>query len=179
MKFIKGKSLLICILILIILVSIGVFAILKFNENKTKLDAEMNNRGSSIILDANGKAKEGEFKSKTSDQTLSELQKAQVNVTDKISSSISFPKGAKDSVGTWVVENLKSNNVIMQCEVYQDEKLLAKSVPIYPDEHIETVNLLDNLESGTYDVVAYINYFKLDTNEYISKAGYKINLVVQ
>ena len=179
MKILKGKPLFACILIFITLMSIGLLAVMKFNENKTKTDEDMSNKESSIFLDANGEAKDGEFKSKTSEQILSELQKAQVNVTDKISSSILFPNGAKDSTGTWVVENLKSNNVIMQCEVYQDEKLLAKSVPIYPDEHIETVNLLDNLASGTYDVIAYINYFKLDTNEYISKAGYKINLVVQ
>ncbi len=99
-------------------------------------------------------------------------------VTDKISSSAVFENGAKGNLGTWIVENLPENNVVMQCEIYDCEKLLIKSVPIYPDQHIERIELLESVEAGSHDVTAYINYFTLDTKEYISKVGYKINLTI-
>jgi hypothetical protein len=177
-KLINGKSLIVLSVLLVIFTSMGVFAIVNFININNNSKNQTNDK-SSMYLDINGKAEDGLNKPKTTDQILSELKKAQVNVTDKISSSVSFTSGTKGSSGSWVVENLASNNVIMQCEIFQDEKLLAKSVPIYPNEHIETINVLESLSPGTYNVVAYINYYKLDTKEYISKAGYKIKLIVQ
>ena len=67
----------------------------------------------------------------------------------------------------------------MQCEIYLNDKVIAKSVPIYPNQHIENVILLEDIKPGTYDVIAYINYYKLASKDYISKAGYKIKLVVR
>ena len=57
--------------------------------------------------------------------------------------------------------------------------MIAKSVPIKPDQHIETIILSENLESGQYDVIAYINYYDPDSGEYLAKAGFKIKLTVQ
>jgi hypothetical protein len=178
-KFLKGKSLPIIVLLLFALMSISVFAFINFSADKTEPKSNTSINNNSIHLDANGKADNGEYKSKSSEQILSELKKAQINVTDKISSSVSFDNGAKGSSGSWVVENLASNNVIMQCEIFINNNLCAKSVPIYPNEHIESIKLLNDLKSGTYDAVAFINYYKFDTKEYISKAGYKIKLIVQ
>lgn len=167
------------IVFLILLLLIGVFAALKLTANNSVYNSTTSNKSSSMHLDANGKADGGGYMSKSSEQILSELKKAQINVTDKISSSALFSSGIKGSSGSWVVENLASNNVIMQCEIYINNNLFAKSVPIYPNEHIESILLLNDLKPGTYDAVAFINYYKLDTKEYISKAGYKIKLVVQ
>jgi hypothetical protein len=179
MKLFKGKRLLIMIVLLILLFLIGVLATLNLIANKSTTNSTTSNNSSSMHLDNNGKADDGKFKSKTREQVLSELKKAQINVTDKISSSVIFESGAKGSSGSWIVENLASNNVIMQCEIFINNNLCAKSVPIYPNEHIESIKLLNDLKSGTYDAVTFINYYKLDTKEYISKAGYKIKLIVQ
>jgi methionine-rich copper-binding protein CopC len=179
MNLFKGKRLFIMIVFLILLLSIGVFAALKLTANNSVYNSTTINKSSSMHLDANGKADSGEYKAKTSEQVLSELKKAQINVTDKISSSALFSSGIKGSSGSWVAQNLASNNVIMQCEIYINNSLFAKSVPINPNEHIESITLLNDLKSGSYDAVAFINYYKLDTKEYISKAGYKIKLIVQ
>lgn len=178
MKLFKGKQLILMIVLLILLLFIGVFAVMHFTADKSKLNRQLSDNSSSMNLEDNGKGLNGEYKSKTASQVLTELQKAQVNVTDKISSACIFNSGTKDSTGLWVVENLPANNVIMQCEIFLEDKLLAKSVPIYPNEHIESIKLLNDIKAGTYDVVAYINYYKLDSKEYISKAGYKIKLTV-
>ena len=130
-------------------------------------------------LDDNGKAIEGAIESKTPEEILEDLKKAQVNVTDKLSSHIFFSSGKTGTEGSWTVENLEANNVIMQCEVYLDYRLIAKSVPIKPNQHIENITLSEDINPGQYDVIAYVNYFKLDTNEYLSKAGFKIKLTVQ
>ena len=179
MKLRKSKHIVFLILLLVITISLGVISVSYFNSSTNKSDVPTSTKKNNVQLDENGKAVDGEFKPKSSNEVLLELQKEQVNVTDKISSSALFHSGAKGSIGSWVVENLESNNVIMQCEIYLDDKVLAISVPVYPNEHIESISLLEDIKPGTYDVVAYINYFKLDSKEYISKAGYKIKLVVR
>jgi hypothetical protein len=178
-KFIKDKSLPIFVLLLVALIALSVFAFVRFSSNKTQSNNTTISKRSSMRLDTNGKADSGEYMTKSSEQILSELKKAEIYVTDKISSSVLFENGLKGSNGSWVVENLASNNVIMQCEVFIGDKLFAKSVPIYPNEHIERIKLLNDLKSGSYDAIAYINYYKLGTKVYISKAGYKIKIVVQ
>jgi len=77
------------------------------------------------------------------------------------------------------VENPAENNIIQQAEVYLLDKLIAKSTPIYPDQHITEVTLLDQVRAGEYEVIAYLNYYDIDTKEFISKAGYMIHLTVR
>ena len=170
----KKKKILIIALLLVFLLAAGAFVYISLTNQGSPADP-----GASVGLDDNGNALDGGYKAKTKEQILSDLQKAQVTVTDKISSSVVFKSGAKGSYGTWVVENLPENNVVMQCEIYDGDKLLAKSVPILPDQHIEQIELLEPVEAGSHDVTAYINYFTLDTKTYISKAGYKINLTIK
>lgn len=54
----------------------------------------------------------------------------------------------------------------MQCEVHLGKKLIAKSASIRPNQHIESLSLLGNMEVGTYDVTTYVNYYTLDTSIY-------------
>jgi hypothetical protein len=110
---------------------------------------------------------------------LEDLKKQQLIVTDKLSSNILFPSGKPGSIGDWIVENPHENQVIQQAEVYLDGKLIAKSVPIYPNQHIKAIELKQDIPTGEYGVIAYINYFNIHTKEYISKAGYKIHLSVR
>ncbi|MFT9055502.1 MAG: hypothetical protein ABF449_02590 [Ethanoligenens sp.] len=169
----KKKRIIIIALLLVLSVSAGAagyFGMTVLNRRSATAPA--------VRLDTNGSAISGVYQGKSKEQVLSDLQKAEVTVTDKVSSSAVFDSGAKGSYGTWVVENLQENNVIMQCEIYDGDKLLAKSVPIYPNQHIERIELLESVEAGSHDVTAYISYFTLDTKKYISKAGYKINLTV-
>lgn len=170
----KTKTLIIIALLLVFLLAAGAFVYVSLTNHSSPA-----NTGASVSLNDNGSALDGDYKAKTNEQILSDLQKAQATVTDKISSSAVFESGAKGSLGTWIVENLPENNVIMQCEIYDGEKLLAKSVPIYPNQHIERIELLEPVETGSHDFTAYINYFALDTKAYISKAGYKINLTIK
>ena len=169
----KKKALIITLLLVFLLATAGAIVYVSLTNQGSPAGT-----GPSVGLDDNGNALDGGYKSKTKEQILSDLQKAQVTVTDKISSSAIFDSGAKGSYGTWIVENLSENNVIMQCEIYDGERLICKSVPIYPNQHIERIELLEPVEAGSRDVTAYINYFTLDTKAYISKAGYKINLTI-
>ena len=173
------KKLLIVIILTFLFCTIGVGIYTGITAGLFSRPAKSSTADSPIQLQENGSAVDGAAQSKTSEEVLKNLQKAQINVTDKLSSSILFPNGKAGAVGSWTVENLKTNNVIMQCEVIVDDKLIARSVPIKPDQHIENITLLEDVKSGQYDVIAYINYFSLDTNKYISKAGFKIKLTVQ
>ena len=132
----------------------------------------------SIYLEDEGSSTVGEVKMKEREEILKELEKQQLIVTDKLSSNITFPSGDIGTIGEWIVENPKENNIIQQAEVYLDDLLIAKSTPIYPDQHITAIELLEELSSGEYEVIAYINYYDIESKEFISKAGYKIHLTV-
>lgn len=131
-----------------------------------------------VYLEDEGYSLDGEVKTKSREDILKELENQQLVVTDKLSSNITFSSGQAGISGNWIVENLEENNIIQQAEVYFGELLIAKSTPIYPNQHIEAVELLKDVESGEYDVIAYINYYDIETKEFISKAGYKVHLTV-
>lgn len=173
------KKLLIVIILVFLFCTAGIGIYTGITTGLFSRPAKSSGADSSIQIQENGSAVNGAAQSKTSEEILKDLQKAQINVTDRLSSSILFPNGKAGAVGSWTVENLKTNNVIMQCEVFMNDKLVARSAPIKPDQHIENITLLENVKVGQYDVIAYVNYFSLDTNEYISKAGFKIKLTVQ
>ena len=180
----QKKKLLVLLLIFLIfcMAGFGIYALVTFDSNtNTKINSssDASNTGESKLLEENGNAVDGTAEAKTPEEILEDLQKAQINVTDKLSSNIFFTNGNSGTEGSWTVDNLESNNVIMQCEVYLDDRLIAKSVQIKPNQHIDNITLSEEIKPGLYDVIAYVNYFKLDTNEYISKAGFKIKLTVQ
>ncbi len=132
-----------------------------------------------IYLEDDGGAIDGEAKAKDREEIMNELEKQQLVVTDKLSSNITFTHGEVGTVGDWMVENPKENNIILQAEVYLGDKLIAKTTPIYPNQHITGVELLADVECGEYIVTAYLNYYNIDTKEFISKAGYNIHLTVR
>lgn len=177
----KKKTLVLLLLFLLFcMAGFGIYALITFDSNtKTNSSSDVSSTGESKQLDENGNAVNGAVQSKTPEEILEDLKKAQINVTDKLSSHILFPNGKSGTEGSWSVENVETNNVIIQCEVFLDDKMIAKSVPIKPNQHIDTISLLENVKAGQYDVIAYVNYYKLDTSEYISKAGFKITLTVQ
>ena len=109
---------------------------------------------------------------------LSRLQKQEVTVTDKVSAQASFSSGAKGSIGTWEVENPSSNTVIMQCEIMLDGETMAKSAPIYPGQHIDSLTLSKNVTPGNHSVTAAIKYYNKTTKAYLGMADYKIRLSV-
>lgn len=87
-------------------------------------------------LDDDGTSLDG-MKEVTDNETLlSELEKQQVMVTDKLSSNITFTSGDIGSIGEWIVENLEENQIIQHVEVYLGDVLIAKSTPIYPNQYI-------------------------------------------
>lgn len=132
-----------------------------------------------IQLDNSGTAEDGTMETKSQEQTLSELQKQQLQITDKVSTYMQFPSGKKGSSGSWTVENPASNKVIMQCEVFLGSRSIAKTVPIKPNQHINGINLTDDIAPGTYKAVACIYYFNPDTNVYISQSQYTLSLTVK
>ncbi len=129
-------------------------------------------------LNDDGGSEYGEAESTDRDKILEELEKQQLVVTDKLSSNITFPNGESETIGEWIVENPKENTVIMQAQVYLDDVLIAKSTPIYPNQHITGIELLSNVEAGEYEVTAYLDYYDIETKEFISKAGYRIHLTI-
>ena len=130
-------------------------------------------------LDDNGSAVDGAMQSKSQEQILKELQDQQINVTDKLGSHLYFPNSKAGTEGSWIVENVETNTVTMQCEVYLDDRMIAKSVPIKPNQHIETIVLSEDVAPGEYEVIAYVNYYDLSSGTYLAKAGFKVSLTVQ
>ena len=93
----QKKKLLVLLLIFLILcmAGFGIYALITFDSNtNTKINSssDVRNTGESKLLDKNGNAVDGVAQSKTPEEILEDLQKAQVNVTDKLSSNIFFPK---------------------------------------------------------------------------------------
>lgn len=130
-------------------------------------------------LEDEGSAIEGTAQAKTTEDILNELEKQQLIVTDKLSSSITFESGDIGTVGEWIVENPEENSIIQQAEVYWNNALIAKITPIYPNQHITGVELLAEMESGEYEGIAYLNYYDIETKAFISKAGYAIHITVK
>lgn len=125
-----------------------------------------------------GHATPGPVSSETSSDILAKLKKEQAMVTDDVSSSAQFPSGKSGTTGSFAVENLSSNNVIMQASLSLNGKEIAKSPPIYPGEHIDGVTLSQAVPAGTFEAVATLSYYNPATKAYISKAGYKIHMTV-
>lgn len=136
-------------------------------------------KATSVYLDDDSSSIDGQAQARSREDILKELEKQQLIVTDKLSSHISFPVGKVDTIGEWIVENLEENSIIQQAEVYLDDVLIARTTPIYPNQHITGISLLEEVKTGEYEVIAYLNYYDLDTKEFISKAGYKIRLTIK
>ena len=132
-----------------------------------------------VYLDDDGSSVDGEAQAKAREDILKELEKQQLIVTDKLSSHIAFASGKVGAIGEWIVENPKENSIIQQAEVYLDGVLIGRTTPIYPNQHITGITLLEEVKKGEYEVTAYLNYYDLDTKEFISKAGYKIRLTIK
>lgn len=129
-------------------------------------------------LDDTGSAKPGSSSNPSQRELLSRLQKQEVTVTDKVSAQATFSSGAKGSTGTWEVENPASNTVIMQCEINLDGTSVAKTAPIYPGQHIDSLVLSQTTTSGNHSAVATIRYYNKETKAYLGMADYKIHLCV-
>ena len=166
-------------IILISAVLLILLLILLYANTMNKRPDTVSSSTQPSYLDDAGSAIDGAVETKSREELLEELKKQQLIVTDKLSSNISFPFGKEGTVGEWIVENPPENQVVQQAEVYLDGMLIAKSVPIYPNQHIKAIELKKDIPTGEYGVIAYIHYYNIDTKEYISKAGYKIHLSVR
>jgi hypothetical protein len=127
-------------------------------------------------LDDNGEAKDGSAPEKSKEDMLAELEAQQIVVTDNISTNISFPSGKTGEIGTWKVENIAENNVIMQVEVFIGTQLVAKTTPIYPDQYIDEITLDADIPTGDTPAVAYINYYDIETKNLVGKTAYDITI---
>lgn len=175
LKLWDGKRIVFLILLLILLIAIAVLLCFKNCSGPWILREP---ETTPAYLEDEGGSLEGEAEQANRDALLAELEKQQLVVTDKLSSNITFESGEAGAVGEWVVENPADNTVIMQAEVYLEEVLIAKSAPIYPDQHITGIGLLREIERGEHEVTIYLDYYNLETKEFISKAGYKIHLTI-
>ena len=173
----KKTLFIIFIPLLVLIAGFGIWTLT--NPNAFSQPADNSNKVNTKRIDEDGNAIDGGVKSKTQEEILKELQADQINVTDKLSSNIFFPSGKAGAEGNWVVENVETNTVAIQCEVYLGDKMIAKSVPIKPNQHIETILLSEDVDPGQYEVIAYVNYFSLEKGDYLAKAGFKISLTVQ
>jgi hypothetical protein len=115
---------------------------------------------------------------KTHEEILADLEKQQVIVTDTLSSHAAFPSGKKGTAGEWMIENVKTNNVIQQGEIYLGDVCIARSAPLLPGQHVESITLIEDVPAGTREVIAYMNYFNCDTQAFISRAGFNIKMTV-
>ena len=163
------------ILMLIVLIAIAVFICFKSCSGHSLFGKP---ETTSVYLEDESGSLEGEAEQADIEKMLAELAKQQLIVTDKLSSNITFESGTVGTVGEWIVENPADNKVIIQAKVYLDDTLIAKSTPIYPDQHITGIELLEIVETGEYEITVYLDYYGVETKEFISKAGYRIHLTV-
>jgi hypothetical protein len=129
-------------------------------------------------LNDTGSALPGGSSTPSRQDILSQLQKQEVNVTDQVSAQASFFCGSVGSAGAWTVENSTSNSVIVQCEIIWNGKSVAKSVPIYPGQHIDSITLSQPVSPGNYNVTATIKYYNKTTKEYLGMTDYGIHMSV-
>jgi hypothetical protein len=169
----RKKVILICMVSFLL-----VLLLILLYVNNMNLESTGNPTTTTSYLSGDGNAIDGIAGTKSSEEILDSLRKQELVVTDTLSSNIIFSTGQAGTVGSWVVENPSTNNVIQQAEIYYNGQLIAKSVPIFPNQHIESIELNQDIPTGEYEAIAYINYYKLDTQEYVSKTGYKIHLTV-
>ncbi len=171
----KKKKVIIILIIVFAIAAIALFLLKSCNEDQSTTEPETK----PVLLEDEGSSIDGEAQTRSKEEILEELKKQQLIVTDKISSNIIFNSGEVGSIGEWIVENLKENDVIQQAEVYWNDVLIAKTTPIYPNQHITGVSLLESIEPGEYEATAYLNYYDTETKEFLSKAGYSIHLTVR
>lgn len=174
----KGKRILLLAVLLICSTLLVVFSAVFKGWILGQTQVSTTDGSAAPVLEDNGSALQGAVSSMSPEEVLDQLREQQVNVTDKISSHITFPNGKEGSTGTWEVENLPSNDVIMQCEVVLNGETIAKSVPIQPGEHIDHISLLQDVESGTSEVTALISYYSTNTQDYLGQAAYQISMTV-
>lgn len=116
----------------------------------------------------------GSAPSKSEQELLEALKKKQITVTDKVSTSAVFPIGNKGTEGTWSIDNLKTNNVVMQAEIHLNGRIISMSPQLRPGQYSAKLKLSNTIPSGQYRATAYIDYYDLKTLDYISRAGYEI-----
>jgi hypothetical protein len=100
-------------------------------------------------------------------------------VKDNLALCVSFPDGSAGSAGTWQLSNSDSNDVIMQAKIYIDDSLIATSPAVKPGKNVKSITLQNDLKEGSYDAIAYINYYDVDTQVYRGSAGYRVNVTVK
>ena len=171
----KKKKVIIILIIVFAIAVVALFLLKSCNEDQNTDELET----TPIILKDESRSIDGEAQIKTKEDILEELKEQQLIVTDKLSSNITFESGEVGTIGEWVVENLKENDVIQQAEVYWNDVLIAKTTPIYPNQHITGVSLLESINPGEYEATAYLNYYDTEKKEFLSKAGYAIHLTVR
>lgn len=175
----KKKKVVLMILIPLLLVMAAGACVIALNGFSLFTGPAESRAADTKHLDENGSAVDGTIQSKAQEQILKELQDQQINVTDKLGSHIYFPSGKAGTEGNWIVENVETNTVTIQCEVYMGDKMIAKSVPIKPNQHIESIILSEDVAPGEYTVIAYVNYYDISSGSYLAKAGFKVSLTVQ
>ena len=123
---------------------------------------------------------DGTYESMSREEILADLQQRQQVVTDQVSSNVIFLSGDAGTKGEWVLQNPESNSVIQQAEIYygDDNILIGKTVPVKPGQYINTVELLEDMESGEYEALVYINYYNVNDKAFAGKAGYKVHLTI-
>jgi len=98
----KKKVLVILLLFLFFcMAGFGIYALITFDSNiNANRSADISSTDESKQLDENGNAVSGAVQSKSPEEILEGLKKAQINVTDKLSSHILFPSGKAGTQGS-------------------------------------------------------------------------------
>lgn len=172
---IKKKRKFVVIILVAVLVAVGV--LVAYTAYSGCGNSAYSNTASPSKLTDNGQSIQGQATSESTQQLLDDLKKKEVYVTDSIGSCITFSGKAGDNAA-WKVQNLPDNTVIEQVEIYYSNELIGKTTPIYPNQHIDSIQINKNFTAGNYDAMAYINYYNSDTKDLIGKTAYKIKIQV-
>lgn len=177
----KQRKVIVIILVIIVAILLSIIIAIPLSNKGSEVNqTQVTPESTPLILNDNREGIEGTYQTMSREEILESLQSNQKLVTDSVSSNVTFPSGKAGVIGEWVLENTKVNSVIQQAEIYLDhDMLIAKTEPVYPGQFIQAVELIENLEQGEYEVIAYISYYNVDDKVFAGKAGYKIHLTVQ
>lgn len=125
-------------------------------------------------------SKDGQAPYKTDEEIQAELnrtvEEGMLNIS--IASIIEFQNGS--SQGTAYIENVPSNKYVMKVTITLDDggDVVYESGGIKPDSYIETIELKQSLDAGTYPATATFTAYDPDSLDNVGQAAAKVTLVI-
>lgn len=122
---------------------------------------------------------DGTYQYKSTAEILDELKSKQVNAEVSVLPSATFPSGIKGSTGSCMIQTETTSKVSIQAEFSVNGKTVGITPLIQPGQHVESVTLNSDIQSGVYNATVFLNCYDLYTHKFLSKADVGITITVK